>query len=87
MCSSGQDDTEDEEKGCEHDSRAAAQSIDGPAKEEHPKDFADEIGVGQAGLDLAGNAVLVQDGEERLHVTNDLSIVAIREQCKSCDER
>lgn len=77
MCRSGQHDTEDKEDGREDDSRAAAQLINSPAREEHSEDFADQTGVGQVGLDLAGDVVFVQDGEERFHETDDLCVIAV----------
>nr|POE72040.1 hypothetical protein CFP56_11916 [Quercus suber] len=73
----GQDDTEDEEQRREDDAGAPTDAIDEEAEEQHAEDLANQVGVREPGLDDLGHALLVQVAEQRFHVPDDLSIVAV----------
>lgn len=86
MCCSSQDDSQNQEEGRENDSCPPPNLVDQKPEEKHSEDLADQIRVRQTSLDRVAHAGLVEVGEERLHVSDDLRIVAIAEQGQTRDK-
>lgn len=59
MGGGGQNDAQNQEYSREDDSGAASDAVDDDAEEEHAEDLSDQVGIGQAGLYGAGDAIRV----------------------------
>lgn len=86
MGGGSQDDAKDQEKGGPKDAGTTAELVNGPAKEEHAKDLANQKGVGHARLDALGVVVRVQRRQHRVHLADHLRVVAVREEGGAGDE-
>jgi hypothetical protein len=77
---------EDQKRRRPDDARPAAEPVNRPPEEEHAKDLADEVRVGDARLDGGGEAVRVEDLEDGVQVADDLGVVPVREEGQAADE-
>lgn len=61
-------------------------SLNRVAEEEHTEDLADEIGVAETRLDGRGEGIGIELFEQRVHVSDNLSIEAVGEEGEPRDQ-
>jgi hypothetical protein len=80
MCCRRDHNPKDQEQSREEDARPPADFVDDMSEEQHPKDLADKVGIGNPSPDRRREALGIQGLKKRIHIPNNLSIIPVREE-------